>query len=685
EADPRTDIFALGAVLYEMATGKRAFEGKTRTSLIAAIVSGRPTPVSQVQPLAPPALEHVIERCLEKDPADRWQSAHDVAEELKWVRSKGSQAGIAAPVAARRRTRERLSWMLHLVTAAAAVGLTWGIIELRREPPRMFVSSILPPAKTDFAFVTNGAPALSPDGKRIAFVAGPSTGPRMLYVRALSGNAAQPLAGTEEATFPFWSPDSRSIAFFADGKLKKIDAAGGPAQAIADAPAGRGGSWSSRGVIVFAPYLSGAIFKVSDAGGAAESVTKVDPKHGETTHRWPSFLPDGRHFLFMASKAGTTDRSSFVGSIDGNMQKQLVNANSNAVYSPQGYLLYMLDRALVAQSFDPKSLTVGRDAVPIAEVLAYSGRWDAFFSVSNNGVLAYESGTGIELSQLLWIDDHGKTMGSVGKPADYQSLSLSHDGRRVAITLVDPATRHWDLWVDDLSRGTFTRLTFDPMNEWWPIWSPDDSMILYSSNARSAGEIMMKRSSGTGSEERVYSSGALTVASDWSSDGKTILFHEQGGPGSNTWDLWLYSLQEHKARVFLQTPYIECCGKFSPDGRWIVYQSNEASGKFQIFVLPVSGNAGKWMISTDGGTRAHWSRDGKRIYYFSADYKLMAVDVNARNGEFTAGVPRVLFPFNTKSIFGEQYDVSADGKRFLVNSPMQQGEIAPITVVQNWT
>jgi Tol biopolymer transport system component len=222
------------------------------------------------------------------------------------------------------------------------------------------------------------------------------------------------------------------------------------------------------------------------------------------------------------------------------------------------------------------------------------------------------------------------------------------------------------------------------MNEWWPIWSPDDSMILYSSNARGAAELMMKRSSGTGTEERVYSSGALTVATDWSRDGKTILFHEQGGPGSNNWDLWLYSLQEHKARILLQTPYIECCGKFSPDGRWVAYQSDE-SGKFQIYVLPASGNAGKWMISTDGGIRAQWSRDGKRIYYTSPDSKLMAVDVNARGDEFMAGVPQMLFGLNLKPTFGQQYDVSADGKRFLVNSPMQQGEMAPITVVQNWT
>jgi Tol biopolymer transport system component len=565
----------------------------------------------------------------------------------------------------------------------AAAALTWGIIELRREPPRMFVSSILPPEKTEFAFATNGAPALSPDGKRIAFVAGPSAGPRMLYVRALSGNAAQPLAGTEEATFPFWSPDSRSIAFFAGGKLKKIDAGGGPAQTLADALAGRGGSWSSRGVIVFAPFLAGTIYKVSDSGGAATPVTRGDPKH-VVTQRWPSFLPDGRHFLFMTSKAGATDRSIFVGSIDGDLQKQLTNANSNAVYSLQGYLLYILDRALVAQSLDPKSLTVGRDAVPIAEVLTNAGRWDAFFSVSNNGLLAYQAGAGIELSQLLWIDDHGKAVGSVGKQGDYQSLSLSHDGRRVAVTVTDPATRHWALWVDDLSRGTSTRLTFDPMNEWWPIWSPDDSMILYSSNARGAAELMMKRSSGTGTEERVYSSGALTVATDWSRDGKTILFHEQGGPGSNNWDLWLYSLQEHKARILLQTPYIECCGKFSPDGRWVAYQSDE-SGKFQIYVLPASGNAGKWMISTDGGIRAQWSRDGKRIYYTSPDSKLMAVDVNARGDEFMAGVPQMLFGLNLKPTFGQQYDVSADGKRFLVNSPMQQGEMAPITVVQNWT
>jgi dipeptidyl aminopeptidase/acylaminoacyl peptidase len=346
--------------------------------------------------------------------------------------------------------------------------------------------------------------------------------------------------------------------------------------------------------------------------------------------------------------------------------------------------VYVRDRSLIAQPFDPKALRLGRDATPIAEDVAFSLRWDAFFSLSDQGDLAYETGHGLEMSQLLWVDEAGKAIGTVGKQTDYQGLALSHDGRRVAVTITDPVTRHWDIWIEDLARSTSTRLTFDPGNEWNPIWSPDDSRILYTSNSNGIGDIMMKRSSGTGAEEKVYDTQAFTIASDWSPDGKTILFQEQGTTGSNRWDLWIYSLEEHKARVFVKTPFAEQAGRFSPDGSWVAYQSDE-SGKFQIYVLPSSGNGGKWQISTDGGARPRWSREGKRIYYLAPDSKVITVDVAAKGDEFTAGVPRELFPGNIKPVNGPQYDISADGKRFLINTPIQRAEVAPITLVQNWT
>jgi Tol biopolymer transport system component len=588
EADARTDIFALGALLYEMATGKRAFEGKTKTSLIAAIVSGRPTPVSQIQPLAPPALEHIIERCLEKDPADRWQSAHDVAEELKWIRAKGSQAGVAAPITARRRTRERLSWLLNAALVLAAAALTWGIIELRREPPRVVQSSILPPPKTQFALEQGGAPALSPDGKRIAYAAQPLTGgPRLLYVRTLSSAAAQPLADTDDGSYPFWSPDSRMIGFFAGGKLKKIDASGGPAQTLCDATVGRGGSWSPAGVIVFAPATAGPIYKVSEDGGVPTAVTQIDDKTGEATHRWPSFLPDGHRFIYLAQRAAIAldiTGTLFVGSIDGGFHKPLVTVNSNAIYSPSGHLVYWRDRSLIAQKFDPKTLTLEHNLIPIAEQVGRSLRAHAFFSLSNDGTLLYETGSGVGNSQFVWIDGSGKQLQvAVGKPADYRGSALSHDERRLATPIVDPASGRWDLWIQDLQRGTSTRLTFDPGDEWSPTWSPDDSTIVCSSDGKSIGDLMVKRSSGTGADEVLYANRSFKVATDWSRDGKTILFMEQNA--KTDFDLMLYSLEDHKARVFLQTPYSEVNGRFSPDNRWIVYTSNE-SGKNQVYVLP---------------------------------------------------------------------------------------------------
>jgi len=686
DADPRSDIFALGAVLYEMATGKRAFEGKTKTSLIAAIVSGRPAPLSQVQPLTPPPLEHVIERCLEKDAADRWQSAHDVAEELKWIRSKGSQAGVAAPITARRRTRERLSWMLHLATAAAAVGLTWGIIQLRREPPHVVQSSILPPEKAQFAFEAAGPPALSPDGKRIVFPAQPAgAGPRLLYVRALSGGVAQALTGTDDAIYPFWSPDGRSIGFFAGGKLKKIDASGGPAQTLADAPTPRGGTWSPAGVIVFAPSTSGGLSKVSDDGGVATPVTQLDRERGDVTHRLPSFLPDGRHFLYLAQRSALNldnTGSIVVGSVDGDMSRRLLNGSSNVGYAPSGYLVYWRDHSLVAQKFDAKTLTLERNLAPIAETVARSPRGDAYFSISDEGTLVYQTGAGQANSQLRWVDATGKESGVFPKVADYRSPIISHDGRKVASSIADSGSGRLDIWIDDLQRGASTRLTFDAANEFAPQWSPDDSKVVYSSDAKGPGDLMIKDSSGTGAEEVLYANQYLKVPTDWSRDGKTILFFEQSP--KMAFDLWMYSLENHKATVLLQTPFQETNGRFSPDGRWLLYQTDE-SGRTEVYVMALSGKRGKWQISTSGASRPRWSADGKRIYYVSPDFRLMAVDVAPGRDDFVAGTPRVLFPINMKRINGAQYDFSADGKRVLVNTPMEQTEIAPLTLVQNWT
>nr|MDP9361650.1 protein kinase [Acidobacteriota bacterium] len=682
EADPRTDIFAFGAVLYEMATGRRAFEGKTRTSLIAAIVSSQPPPISKVQPLTPPALEHVIERCLEKEPDARWQTARDIAEELKWISAKGSQIGVAAPVAARRRTRERLSWSLYPVIAILGALAAWGWIWLRTAPQRVIEATILPPGKAQFAFDSSGPPALSPDGSRLALVAQLDS-VRQLWVRPLSGGTAQPLAGTEGASYPFWSPDSRMIAFFADGKLKKIDASGGPAQTLCDAPVGRGGSWSRDGLILFAPRSTDGLFSVPDAGGVATQVTHVDNRQGETDHRLPFFLADGRRFLYLieGSGGGGTD-AIHAGSLDGKLKQKIVVASSNMAVSPAGHLVYWRDRVLVAQKFDERSLILGPDVVPIAQNVMHTGRNDAAFSLSSVGDLVYETGEGTTISQPAWFDAGGKQLEVVGKPLDVTGPAVSHDGRRVAASVTDPQKNHSDVWVDDLTRGTATRLTFGEKDEFVPLWSPDDTKIVYTGNQKSPGDIYVKRASGTGDDELVYATSLFKVTNDWSPDGKTLLFQELASSGTG-WDLWTWSFADHKAQVFLRTPFTEALGRFSPDGHWVAYQSNE-SGKNQVYVVPFSGSAGKWQISTEGGYHVRWSRDGKQLFYLTPDYKLVAVDVSARGEEFVAGIPRVLFQTNIRRTPGPQWDVSPDGKRFLINTVVQQTEAAPLTLVHNW-
>jgi Tol biopolymer transport system component len=679
EADPRTDIFAFGAVLYEMATGRRAFEGKTRTSLIAAIVSTQPPPISKLQPLTPPALEHVVERCLEKEPDARWQTARDIAEELKWISAKGSQIGVAAPVAAHRRSRERLSWSLYPVIAILCALATWGWITLRTPPQRVIEATILPPGKAQFGV---SPPALSPDGSRLALVA-QLDGVRQLWVRPLSGGTAQPLAGTERARYPFWSPDSRMIAFFADEKLKKIDASGGPAQTLCDAPDGRGGSWSGDGLILFAPRSTDGLFSVPEAGGVATQVTHVDSKQGETDHRFPFFLADGRRFLYLIEGSGGGGSDAIhAGSLDGKLKKKIVVASSNMAVSPSGHLVYWRDRVLVAQKFDEKSLVLGPEVVPIAQSVRHTGRNDAAFSLSAEGDLVYETGEGSTLSQLAWFDASGKQLEIVGKPQDVTGPAISHDGRRVAAAVSDPQKNQSDVWVDDLTRGTATRLTFAEKSEFVPLWSPDDTRIVYSGNLKSPGDIYVKRSSGTGDDEVVYANPHYKIATDWSPDANTLLFMEQASNGTG-WDIWTWSFANHKAQVFLRTPFAEGFARFSPDGRWVSYYSYE-SGKAQVYVVPFSGSAGKWQISTEGGTDSRWSHDGKQLFYLTLDYKLVAVDVGVHGDEFVAGIPRVLFQTNMRRSNGPQWDVSPDGKRFLINTALQQTEVAPLTLVHNW-
>jgi eukaryotic-like serine/threonine-protein kinase len=682
EADGRTDIFALGLLLYEMATAKKAFTGKSPASLMAAVLHNQPEAISSVQPMTPPALDRVVRTCLAKDPDDRFQTAHDVRLQLQWIVEGGSAVGLPAPVAARRKSREKLAWALVPVAALAAAAATVFVIRLRSEPPRIVRSSLLPPDKTSFAFEF-GPMALSPDGRRVAFVA-TSSGINMLWVQPLSGVSAQPLAGTDGASNPFWSPDSQFLGFFANRKLKKIEASGGPPQTLADASLGRGGSWNREGVILFVPNSREVVHRVSASGGEASPVTKLDAGASELSHRWPVFLPDGRRFLYLAQNSlGAGDKNGiYAASLDGGERKFLFNANTNVAYTSPGHLLFYRERTLLARPFDPKSLRFTEEAFPVAEDVQYFATFaQAVFAASDHGLLAYQTGVSGGRTQLTWLDRAGNPAGTVGAPGRLATPRLSNDGRRVAVRILDPQSVG-DIWIYDLERNTRARFTFDPSDEFGPLWSHDDSRVLFSAAGKSPGDIYQRDSAGTAKEEPLLSSKAFKMALDWSPDGRVLLLQVDDPRMPTQMDLWTYSAADGKATPFLQSASNEILGRFSPDGRWIAYVSNE-SGKEEVYVVPFPGPGGEWQISTAGGRAPIWTRGGREIVYQAPGDEIMAVEVRT-SPAFQAGIPRALFKTHLRPPPGGQFDVTPDGERFLVNLRPGEQVSDPMTLVQNW-
>jgi eukaryotic-like serine/threonine-protein kinase len=675
EADPRTDIFALGELIHEMAAGKPSFGGHSRASLIAAILTTDPPPISQFQPFYPLALERVVKKCLAKDPDARWQSASDLASELNWIADGGSQAAGRVPPEPGRWARA--SWLLAATffLLMMVAGVAWWQAGNRRSPA-MYFHTAVPFAANDLA--------LSPDQRLVAMVAySVQTNDYVLWTYDVGGRRSTPLEGTQGASYPFWSPDGRSIGFFADGKLKKVDLSGGQSRVICDAPNGRGGTWNRDGAIIFSADALAGLSRVSALGGSPVELTKPDPTRFETSHRWPEFLPDGKHFIYLAANfSGKPEMNAiFLGSLDSPDRRLLVNSTANAAYAEPGYLVYLRDKTLVAQPFDRRSYALSGEPHALSDEILFLPQVNrAIFSVSSGDVLVTQTGKGANMSQLAWFDRNGKPSGTVGQPGWYDNVRLSPDGRRVATDQTDPDGRNIDVWVHELSRGTATRLTFDPALDQTPVWSVDSQKVLFSSNRGGTFALYLKNADGSGSEQQLVDyGGALANAWDWSRDGKYILVRKGTELGYLAWP-------ERTTTALFQAKWTVRGAQFSPDGRWIAYTSNE-TGNMEVYVSPFPSVNGKWQVSNAGGQEPKWRNDGKELFYMSTDGKITAVSVSA-GSSFQAGTPVALFqthrrqPMSSQDLFS--YDVSSNGQRFLIATKLDEPNAAPLSVLLNW-
>jgi Tol biopolymer transport system component len=689
EADARSDVFALGCVLYEMVTGRRPFEGKSQLSVMTGILEKDPEPVSAILPASPAALDHLVKSCLEKNPEERIQTAQDVKLQLKWLAAGGGAETVRATQGPAKRSP--MAWILAVPALAVALISGWAYLRVVTHAQPVVRSSILAPPGTSFVTMApaSGPAVVAPDGSRLAFSARDEKGNVALYVRALRSSVAIPLPGTEEATYPFWSADGKQIAFFAQGKLKRIDAAGGPVQNICDAANGRGGAWNSDDVVLFTPSVSSAIFRVSASGGTPEPVSKLDLGRYENSHRWPYFLPDGQHFLFWARNSlGTGEQTLYAGML-GSMQPTVVLKGVTAGIYASGYLLFLRDQTLLAQSFDPSSLKVSGDAMPIAEKIAINDAANVpEFSASNTGVLVYQTGDAKGAWDLQWFTRDGKAAGSVAQQERFYYPSLSPDEGRVAVSLFNGSVGTANLWILDLRRGTKSRLTFGNGTQLGAEWSPDGKTLYYTSDSNGGRHIYARAADGSGSEQSVLNSpeASSEFLTNVTADGKFLVYTRQlaSDPHKNI-DIWALPLSgERKPFPVVQSPFNDVGAEVSPTGKWMAYHSNE-SGRNEVYVTAFPGGGAKWQVSTNGGADARWRGDGKELFFLDPSDNLMAVDVDPSGDAPRLGVPHPLFQAMGVQRQVGTYVVTHDGKRFLVNSGSSKQGSEPLTLVTNWT
>jgi Tol biopolymer transport system component len=710
EADRRTDIFAFGVVMHEMVTGKKAFEGKSQVLLISAIATTEPPALSRVQPETPPALDYVVKTCLEKDPADRWQDARDLVAELRWISEGGSEGDLAS--ASRGGGRGLRAWLRRTALGAAAMAillLAWPATLYLQGPPdppevrfRVPRNLTAQPDETQTGNSASGGAAtfsrsdsaISPDGRLVAFVARLTpTDTNLLYVRPVGAVAPQHLAGTDDASLPFWSPESRSIAFLTKGgKLKKVPAAGGPPQELCEAPGFTGGTWNSAGTILFGSPTG--VYQVSAEGGKPQAITTVGPS--ETGHFWPRFLPDGRHFLFLVKSAQSSTSGIYVASLDSKDRTRVLPLDFNAVYSDPGYLVFQRESAVYAQPFNAKGLALTGEPVRIADQVTFdSATGQGHFDVSRNGVLIYYSnstnvGAGGEDSwefQLQWTDRGAQPIGPVGPYGFYRGVEVSPDGKRVAVHRHDGTGG--DIWVMEPPPRAPTRITFDATEDnSSPVWSPNGAQIVFSSHRNGKWGLYVTQSDGSGTDGELLLESELPKAPmSWSPDGKRLVYWVQNP--KTLGDLWILPFDGDKKPVpFLASTKNETHAQISPDGKWIAYTS-ELTGRKEVYVQPFPSGTGRWQISPDaglGGDWPRWKHDSQVLYYHSLGNAgaygaytngaafigpILEASIKATGASIEAGTPKEVVRFLALRFAHpggdyHTYDVSQDGQRFLM-------------------
>ncbi len=692
EVDGRSDIFSLGAVLYEMLTGKRAFEGKSQLSVASAILEKEPEPITSTKPLTPAALNHAVRKCLAKLPDERWQSASDLASELKWIAEAG-------PDAATHRSAEKMPrgvlWAL-IILGWIVSGATLVYYTTRRPPELPLLVSMIPPPDV---FVDTsgriGPPQISPNGTRVAFIGcktesaassmlGGST--CSIWLRILTSGETREVSDSGGAYYPFWSPDGREIAFFADGKLKHVSADGGPVQVICDAPDARGGSWANSGTIIFSAKRNSPVLRVPAEGGTPVAVTQVKPvsQLGQVvSNRWPQFLPDGKHFLYMNSPNGACTELSELrfASLDSKQDIALMRTCSTAAFA-SGHLIYWRDGNLVAQPFDP--VTGVLSGVPTA--IVEHARFDPLFSISEfsiskEGKLVFMPGDAVISRQLQWYDRNGKLLGTLGENDNYKSVSISPDGSHVVTDTV--SVEQSTIRILD-PRGTRTLMTLN--NSWGgnPVWSADGREIYFISGVNGPQNIYVRAADGSGEPWEVVKFeknelGGLFLAP--SPDGKFLAFAAILGPVTGT-DIYTVALSgNHKPQPFLHTTANETAPVFSPDGNWLAYES-DGSGRNEVFITAFPSGGAQYQVSTDGGERPVWGRNGKEIYYREG-LRVMAVEVRVRADSLELSPPTPLFELAAGNLNGRYYDVAPDG-RFLANTSPATTKAQNFSLVVNW-